>query len=221
MGTFISTSYFTGVNQEFTGRGYAEIGQNQFISFTVNPERSTSLSHIVIRYTSTKEANITLRLSVTSCNSSYCHETNNFTISHLSRGAGLAWVSPEAVSFHQGLVYHLNLTSVSGMYSNSTIEIDSLILLPNVKSVRIYNIAQDAASVHGMSLGQIEDCWSNSTTITGLQNSPDICSNVTFSVMAEVFDGAIGKFFPFWGFSKSSYFSLCTFFSAAQHGHLT
>ena len=207
MGNYVPTSYFTGVNQEFTGRGYGKIGQHQFISFTVNNERSTDFtfySYIVIRYTSRKEANVTLRLSVASCNSSDCHEIKNLTISHLPPGVGVAWVSPEPVLFHKGVVYHLNLTFVVGMYSNSTIEIDSLILLPNATDVRVYEMAQSGGSVHGMSLSQITDCWSNSTTIAGLLNSPDICKNVTFSVMAEVFDGAIGKYMMIYlEFSKS------------------
>ena len=206
MGNYVPTSYFTGVNQEFTGRGYGRIKQHQFISFTVNNEGSTDFtfySYIVIRYTSAKEANVTLGLSIASCNSSDCRETQNLTISHLPSGVGAAWVLPEPVLFHKGLVYHLNLTFVLGMYSNSTIEIDSLILLPNVTDVRIYEMAQSVGSVHGMTLSQIEDCWSNSTTIAGLLNSPDICKNVTFSVMAEVFDGAIGKNMLYLEFRKN------------------
>lgn len=194
VGSYVSTSYFTGANQEFTGRGYARIEQYQFISFTVGPGFS-HYSYIVVRYTVRQVANITLRLSVSSCNASDCNETENFTISHLARGVGLAWVSSERVAFHKGQVYHLNLTFVSGMYPNSTIEIDSLILLPDVEDIRIYEIAQGAGSVHGMTLPQIKDCWGNSTTVTGSQNSPDVCRNVTFSVMAEVFDGALGKFY--------------------------
>ena len=193
IGNYAATSYFTGVDQVLTGRGYGKIGSNQFISFTVNPNTSFSDFYIVIRYTSTEEANITLLLSISSCNGSDCHETNNFTISHLPHGAGLAWRSQEAVSFLRGQVYHLNLTYVSGMYSNTTIEIDSLILLPNVRDVRIYKVAQMYGSVHGMALQQIDDCWKNSTTISRSKHSPDICRNVTFSAMAEVFDGAIGK----------------------------
>lgn len=80
------------------------------------------------------------------------------------------------------------------MYLNSTIEIDSLILLPNVKNVGIYDVAKGVGSVHGMAFDQIENCWTNSTTISGFQRSPDVCDNVTFSVMAEVFDGAVGGF---------------------------
>ena len=158
---------------------------------------STSFSdyYVVIRYTSNEDANITLRLSISSCNASACHTTNNFTISQLPHGAGLAWRSQEAVSFRKGQEYHLNLTYVSGMYPNSSIEIDSLGLLPNVRDVRIYEIAQDDGFVHGMTFQLIEDCWVNSTTIAGSQNSSDICRNVTFSTMAEVFDGAIGKYY--------------------------
>lgn len=200
LGSYISTSYFTGANQEFTGRGYGRIGQQQFIAFTVNNDRPRSFSfysYIVVRYTSTKEDNVTLRLSVSSCNSSDCHETRNFTISHLHLGVGSAWVSKEPVHFQKGLVYHLNLTFISGAYFNSSIEIDSLILLPNVRDVRIFKVAQSAGSVHGMTLNQIEECWSNSTSVAGLLSSIDVCNNITFSVMAEVFDGAVGKFHLF------------------------
>lgn len=151
----------------------------------------------MVRYTSTKEDNVTLRFSVSSCNSSDCHETRNFTISHLHLGVGLAWVSKEPVHFQKELVYHLNLTFISGVYFNSSIEIDSLILLPNVRDVRIFKVAQSAGSVHGMTLNQIEDCWSNSTSVAGLLSSADVCNNITFSVMAEVFDGAVGKFHLF------------------------
>lgn len=195
MGSYVTTSYITGVDQVFTGRGYGKIGLSQFISFTVNSTTSFSDFYIVIRYTSVEDANVTLKLTINSCNGSDCHATNNFTISRLPHGAGLAWRSQEAVSFLRGRVYHLNLTYISGMYPNSTIEIDSLILLPNVRDVRIYEIAQDTGSVHGMAFQQIEDCWNNSTTIAGSQDSSDICRNVTFSAMAEVFDGAIGKSF--------------------------
>lgn len=195
MGSYEATSYFTGVDQVFTGRGYGKIGFSQFISFTVNLSTNFSDYYVVIRYTSIKDANITLRLSISSCNASACHTTNNFTISQLPHGAGLAWRSKEAVSFLSSQEYHLNLTYVSGMYPNSTIEIDSLGLFPNVTEVRIYEIAQDDGSVHGMTLQQIKDCWNNSDTIAGSQNSSDICRNVTFSTMAEVFDGAIGKYY--------------------------
>lgn len=197
MGSYVVTSYFTGVDQVFTGRGYGKIGLNQFISFTVNPSTNFNDFFIVIRYTSIEDANVTLKLFISSCNGSDCYETNNFTISHLPHGAGLAWRSQEAISFLRGRVYHLNLTYASGVYSNSTIEIDSLILLPNVQDVRIYEIAEGSGFVHGMALQEIEDCWNNSTTIIRSQDSSDICRNITFSTMAEVFDGAIGKSY-FW-----------------------
>lgn len=202
MGSYEATSYFTGIDQVFTGRGYGKIGFNQFISFTVNLPTSFSDYYVVIRYTSIEDANITLRLSISSCNVSACHTTNNFTLSHLPHGAGLAWRSQEAISFLRGQEYHLNLTYVGGMYPNSTIEIDSLGLLPNVRDVRIYEIAQDDGSVHGMTFQQIEDCWNNSTAIAGSQNSSDICRNVTFSAMAEVFDGAIRKYYFYLKFGE-------------------
>lgn len=195
MGSFVATSNFTGVDQVFTGRGYGEIGFSQFISFTVNTSTIFTDYYIVIRYTSTEEANIILRLSISSCNASDCHAINNFTISNLPHGAGLAWKSQEAIPFDFNLVYHLNLTVVSGMYPNSTIEIDALILQPDVTDARVYEKAQDTGSVHGMASQQIVDCWTNSATIAGSQNNSDSCGNVTFSVMAEVFDGAIGKCF--------------------------
>jgi len=195
MGNYEATSYFTGVDQVFTGRGYGKIGFSQFISFTVNLSTSFSDYYVVIRYTNSEDTNITLRLSISSCNESACHTTNNITISQLPNGAGLAWRSQVPISFLSSQEYHLNVTYVSGMYPNSTIEIDSLGLLPNVRDVRIYEIAQDDGSVHGITLKQIEDCWNNSTTIAGSQNSPDICKNVTFSTMAEVLDGAISKYY--------------------------
>lgn len=195
IGSYEATSYFTGVDQVFTGRGYGKIGFNQFIVFTVNLSTSFSDYYVVLRYTSNEDANITLSLSIISCNASACHTRNNLTISQLPHGAGLAWRSQEAISFLRGQEYHLNLTYVSGMYANSTIEIDSLGLLPDVRDVRIYEVAQDDGSVHDMTLQQINGCWINSTTILGSQNSPDICRNVTFSTMAEVFDGAIRKYY--------------------------
>lgn len=195
MGNYEATSNFTGVDQEFTGRGYGKIGFNQFISFNVNLSTSFRDFYIVIRYTHTEKANLSLLLSISSCNEKNCSESNNFSISDVPYGVGLAWISEEAMSFVRGQVYHLNLSYASGMYQNTSIEIDSLILLPNVRDVRIYEIANRYGSVHGMALQQIENCWNKSTTISGSQSGFDtaVCQNVTFSAMAEVFDGAIGK----------------------------
>lgn len=198
MGDYTSTAYFTGVNQQFTGRGYAKIEQNQFIAFSFDNNRSSSVGfsgYIVIRYKKLKEDNVTLRLVVHSCNSSFCHVTEDLSFSLLSSGFGLAWISSEPISFHRGQVYHLNLTFIGGWYVNSSVEIDSLILLPDIRDTRINNVtAQQRGAVHGMTSVDIEDCWKNSTSLSGLLNSQSVCMNVTFSVMSEVFDGALRKY---------------------------
>lgn len=193
-GNYTPTSYFTGVNQYFTGRGYAKIEQNQHITFLFNNNRSFSFSfssYIVLRYSKLKEDNETLRLTVSSCNSSQCHEIRDITISLLLTGYGLAWKSEEPVYFQRGRVYNFMLAFIEGSYANSSVEIDSLILLPDISHTSVYVTAQSLGEVHGMTFNQIEACWNTSTTIPGLSNNPNICDNVTFSVMAEVFDGAL------------------------------
>ena len=199
MGDYTSTTYFTGVNQQFTGRGYAKIEQNQFIAFSFDNNRSSSVTfsgYIVIRYRKLKEDNITLGLVVRSCNSSFCHVTEDLSFSLLSSGVGLAWISPELSSFHRGRVYLLNLTFIGGWYANSSVEIDSLVLLPDIRDTRINNVtAQQRAAVHGMTSVDIEECWKNSSSLSGLSYSRNVCMNVTFSVMAEVFDGALRKYY--------------------------
>ena len=186
-------SPFTGVNHEFTGTGYGKISHNQFITFVVNFTTEFSDFFPVIRFTASHTVNATLRLTIISCNNSNCSTVRTLVIYQVHAGIGLAWKSPLSVRFTYGQVYHFNLTYERGMFPNLSVEVDSLILLPNLSNTRIYKVVQASNKVHGLTLAQIEECWANSITITGSANNRDICRNATFSVMAEVFDGALGK----------------------------
>ena len=189
-GSFHAVSYFTGLGQHFTGRGYGQLSANQFITFYVEPSVNFTFS-VALRYTEIETTQIALRLEVISCIAVNCSMEKNLSVSDLDLGKGLALQFNDTVSLVTGRRYLFNLTFIGGQ-ANSSVEIDSLVLLPVVQDTRAYR-RQALSKGDDVTGGQIEDCLKKQTAVRGFDVSDPVCRSITFSVMAEVFDGALGE----------------------------
>ena len=191
-GDFLPTSYIIGENPYFTGRGYGKIGVNQFITFHVNASVNFKFN-VVLRYTKTEATEETLQLDIIACSAGNCSTDASFNVSELDMGKAQAVQLDKTVTIVAGQEYFFNLTFVSGDEINSSVEIDSLVLLPEVQDSRVYKKAVELGQAHNFTADTIKECLKNWTALQDSQHSLPICRNITFSVMAEVFDGALGK----------------------------
>ena len=195
-GNGIQTSYLEGFGGIFTGRGYSKLSHHQWVAFAVKLS-VTFPFHAVLRYTSPQSSNASIQLHITASRTSNCtaFNTTHF-LNPLAKGSGLAWKIQSPIGICKNQEFIFNVTFI-GEGHNSTVEVDSLLLIPDITRVRTYQIAQQSPNTLGYTLSTMEACAANSTTLTGSLNSLDICENVSFSVMAEAFTGALGKYTRF------------------------
>lgn len=192
VGNGIQTSYIDGFDSIFTGRGYSKLSSHQWVAFHVKIP-VTLLFHVVLRYTVQHSSSGIIEVHVMADGRENCTSANTtYTLNPVTKGSGQAWKIQTAMEICKEQEYTFNVTYFSEN-SNSTVELDSLILLPQVTQVRAYRMAQKQPNNLGYTASVIEECVTNYTTVTGAQSSLEICKNISFSVMAEVFSGALGK----------------------------
>ncbi len=171
-GNYNKSSNITEYKKYFTGRGYAEIKNEQYIKFEISVQVRNNFS-LVLR----SDADRGLKAWVQGNMTLECPQVNqNISVNDMP--------SPE-ILFCPGINYTIY---VYGRDSNTPIKVDSLLLMPELKQLRSYNRSSNTTLV--------DTCLSNFTTIQGSDTSASECKNVTFSTMVELFNGSLGKYNP-------------------------
>ena len=126
------------------------------------------------------------RFQLTGKASSNCSAVNQ-TISTnnlLPHGRALSWRSRETFMLCSNDNYTIRVSS-HDTGKNLSIDIDSLILLPQLTELHAYKNSSTL----------VDTCLRNYTTIQGSYASTINCRSVTFSTMVELFNGSLGKIF--------------------------
>jgi hypothetical protein len=192
-GTYHYTANTIDLNKYFTGTGYGKITGQQFINFQIKSNMSFD-SYILLRYTAVSNNIDDLEMKVVGDRSVGCPAVSlTYLIKGLQKGNGRDWMSSNLLSVCKGQEYNFNVSFVTKVIMNSSVEFDSLILLPDIKNTTMYKIAKAEGSAHGIDANTIISCWNNWTTLVSANQSLPICNNITFSAMAQVLDGALRK----------------------------
>ena len=192
IGSGVQTSYIDGFESFFTGRGYSKLSSNQWVAFHVKIP-ATVLFHVVLRYTKLHTSIGSIQIHTTAARTENCTAVNTtHVLNPVTNGKGLAWRIKNTTMMCKDQDYTFNVTYFSEN-SNSTVELDSIVLIPDVTQTRSYTKSQQQPNKTGYYVNTIEECATNYTTVMGAQSSLVICQNISFSVMAQVFSGALGK----------------------------
>lgn len=180
-GLYNLSSNITHYNQYFTGRGYASIQADEFIRFHVKVPVRNNFT-IAVRYS---DATGGINIIIQGNKTLKCPGVErNISVHGLKFGTlGASWVSTNKIM----LCHDVNYTIFLNSESNTSIKIDSLLLMPDLTQLRSYRMSQNNSSL-------IDICQRNSTTITGSLNSLSKCKNVTFSTMIELLNGSLRKY---------------------------
>ena len=166
-GNYNATSNISKYDIYFTGRGYAEITHEQHIRFEISVEVKNNFS-VVLRYSGAAES---LEISLRGNETLECPEVDtNFRTDNVT-----------SFLLCPGVNYTIQ---VDGGSTDTSIKVDSLLLIPNLKQLRSYTTKTSSI---------IEGCLSNATTIQGSKESASICKEATFSTMVELFNGSLRK----------------------------
>lgn len=162
----------------FTGRGYAEINNSQYIEFKVSVEVKNNFS-TVLRYSdAVGRVVIWMKGNMTQ----ECNEVNqNITVDNLQHETRGYWQWPGRLKLCPGTKYNIRV------HTNGSIKFDSLLLVPNLNELISYRTASDDTKL------LVKKCQKNATSIQGSIASESHCKNVTFSTMVELFNGSLGK----------------------------
>ncbi|XP_031551742.1 laminin subunit alpha-5-like [Actinia tenebrosa] len=189
-GTYQYTANTEDLNKYFTGTGYAKISSKQFVNLNFK-SNTTFKGYAVLRYTSAADSIGDLQMKIVGKDTVGCAAFTSSTesIRGLQKGNGTAWRSNSVIDICKGQEYSFNVSFTTVM--DSSIQLDSLILLPLINETKIYDIASKEGHAHGIDASTIHGCWVNATSIVATNQSLPVCENVTFSVMTEVLDGAL------------------------------
>ena len=203
-GNYNITSNISEYNKYFTGRGYAEIKNEQYIKFEISVQVRNNFS-VTLRYSinAVGEFGISIRGNTTL----ECPDINqDIPIDRLQPYArGELWESGEIILLCPGINYTIRVYSRN---SNTSIKVDSLLLIPDLTQLDSYNTTVPKAIRASSSPTPSEDeCLSNFTTLQRSNQAPSGCRNVTFSTMVELFNGSLGEW------------SACNVFNQAFHNH--
>ena len=162
-GNYTITSNASEYDVYFTGRGYAEIKNDQYIKFQISVEVKSNFS-VVLRYS---DGIGSLEISLQGNETSDCPEVDtNFRTDNSS-----------PVLLCPGVSYTIQVDNGN---TNTSVKVDSLLLLPNLTLLRSYS-------------NKTSSCLSNATTIQTSKASANNCKKDTFSTMVELFNGSLGK----------------------------
>lgn len=178
-GNYSVTSNITEYGKYFTGRGYAELKNNQHIKFEILVEIKSNFT-LVLRYSEAfGRLHIWVKGNLTSLE---CPEVNrNFSTHRLQANArGASWASPDRITLCPGTNYTIYIYTGD---TNASVKVDSLMLVPELTKLRSYKYMSSL----------VISCQANYTTIKGSTISKSGCKNVTFSTMVELFNGSLGK----------------------------
>ena len=181
-GDYSVTSNKSEYNKYFTGRGYAELQNDQYIEFRITVQVKNNFT-LVLRYSEALGSlGVWVRANMTG---SDCPAVDrNISLDHLQADAhDASWESPDRVPLCPGNDYTIRVHGVGVTASNFSIKVDSLLLLPELTKLRSYSYMAPS----------VDACQGNFTTIKGRTASALQCENVTFSTMVEFFNGSLGK----------------------------
>ena len=172
----------------FTGRGYADIKNEQYIKFKISVEVKNNFS-VVLRYSHGVGR---LRLLIRGNATSECPEVNQsiLTESLQVNNPIVSWESTEKVLLCPGTNYTI---AVDGAENNISVKIDSLLLMPDLQDLDSYKTSNKNVRQRSSSQYSVATCLKEATTIQGSMTSVTKCKNVTFSTMVELFNGSLGK----------------------------
>lgn len=191
-GSYRYTANTIDLNKYFTGTGYAAITGNQFVIFNFT-SNATFRGYAILRYTSASDSIGDMQMKVVGKSSDGCPAiSDTYFLRGLQKGNGTAWNSTRVIHICKGQEYSFNVSFIMADMGSS-IQLDSLILLPLITETLIYKIASNEGQAHEIKADTILSCWKNATTLASTDQSLPVCEKVTFSAMAEVLDGALRK----------------------------
>ena len=170
---------------QHTGQGFAILTPDRTIQFKNVQVKVTWWYYLVIRYANNPQYSDTA-FTVTL--------ENNDTITSLSSSQNRLQVDARSVSTmetfsltaHQQ--YNINVSfSSSASDSGDHLLVDSLILKPDLSPTKI---REELDTLAILSL-----CFINATYVSSTSTTNSMCSEMTFSFSAEMYDGALGKSF--------------------------
>lgn len=195
-GNYTITSNASEYDIYFTGRGYAEIKDEQYIKFEISVGVKSNFS-IILRYSYGVGS---LKISLQGNETLECPQVDrNFTTGSLQNDTRTAsWNSSESyerVLLCPGVNY--TIQAEAGEPSTSA-KVDSLLLVPDLPELNQSNNASSKPtntrrSRNAQSSVTVNYCLSKVNTIEDIDTSASVCKGVTFSTMVKLFNGSLGK----------------------------
>ncbi|XP_048586842.1 laminin subunit gamma-1 [Nematostella vectensis] len=192
-GDYMQASNTVDLDKFFTGTGYGRITPGQYINFQARVDVNWKW-FLMLRYTDLATGADSLQIHISAEAAGNCSGVNMtvMNVTGLLAGRGLARRAATPIVMCPGQTYNFNVTFSPGSSLNASIGVDSLVILPDVTESRVYKVAVAEGVAHGFDSDTIKQCWNNWTTISTIATSQPICSkNISFSVMSEVFNGAM------------------------------
>ena len=194
-GNYTLTSNVSEYDIYFTGRGYAEIKDKQYIKFEISVEVKGNFS-MVLRYSIGLG---TLEISLQGNQTLECPEVHrNFATGSLQNDTHAAsWNSLESyerVLLCPGVNYTIQVDVGD---PSTSVKVDSLLLVPDLAKLDSYNTSSNPKTTRRSRNAQrqitAKYCLSKVNTIEEIDSSASDCKDVTFSTMVELFNGSLGK----------------------------
>ncbi|KAJ8038876.1 Laminin subunit beta-1 [Holothuria leucospilota] len=190
---------------DFTGRGYLRCSGGDVVIFSNISVVETGTSYrsywpaVRYSYTGTNPWNSIILTVTASHNASvagnmtlcpYYPEDVVYSASELTfeTGSGLAWIaqSHQALYLSPWCIYSAQLTFSSEDMGGDTMDVDSLLFLPVPNNFTVFQLAGLPEQVF------FENCLKVSASISSQELSlTDTCASFGFSLMTELFDGAL------------------------------